>query len=223
MSTGRRGLSQALDFKTMKPRLWHRRREDSTVDEAVAAAIDTKQGPPLSAMKSVGDLPSPALRWVGAAGRIALRAFDFAADADAIGAFQRETYGLNFPDFKWSESFASAFRHDLRRASLDGHHGLFVLDSGTGANERITGFLWVVICQNSWTRDRYGYVNNIYISPSCRNQGLGKALLSQGDNWFRAKGVHRIRLTVTATNEAARHLYEESGFKLTRYEMDKEL
>jgi len=179
-------------------------------------------------MKSVGDLPSPALKWVGGAGRIALRAFEFGADADAVCAFQRETYGLNFPDFKWSDGFASTFRHDLRRASLDGHHGLFVLDAGTQPGEspapgRVAGFLWVVICQNSWTRDRYGYVNNIYVGPWHRNQGLGRALLTQSDVWFRTKGIKRVRLTVTVSNDAARHLYEQSGFKLTRYEMDKEL
>lgn len=217
------GIHQALDFKLMKPRLWPRRHDDTPTGEDHAPAADTRQAPSLSAMKSVGDLPSPALRWVGAAGRIALRTFDFATDANAVCAFQRETYGLNFPDFKWSEGFAAAFRHDLRRASLDGHHGLFVMDSGGAAKDRIGGFLWVVICQNSWTRDRYGYVNNIYVSPALRHQGLARALLAQSDTWFRAKGVHRVRLTVTATNETARRLYEQAGFTLTRYEMDKEL
>jgi ribosomal protein S18 acetylase RimI-like enzyme len=179
-------------------------------------------------MSSVSDLPTPALRWVGSAGRIALRAFDFASDSQAVCSFQRETYGQNFPDFRWSESFAAAFRHDLRRAALDGHHGLFVLDSGRQAGEahlpqRIGGFLWLVVCQNSWTRDRYGYINNIYIAPALRKQGLARALMQQGDIWFRAKGVRRVRLTVTASNDAARHLYEECGFVLTRYEMDKEI
>lgn len=210
----------------MKPRLWQRRRDETTVRSNLGAPMQPEAAPDvasLHAMTSVGALPTPALRWVGAAGRIALRSFDFATDSDAVCAFQRETYGFNFPDFTWSESFASAFRHDLRRAALDGHHGLFVLDNGNSAQQRIGGFLWLVICQNSWTRDRYGYINNVYVTPALRQQGLARALLNQGDVWFRAKGVRRVRLTVTATNEAARRLYEQNGFALTRYEMDKEL
>src|SRR4028119_679071 len=44
-------------------------------------------------------LPRPAIRWVGTDRRIALRPFDFTADADAVCAFQEETYSNNFPGF----------------------------------------------------------------------------------------------------------------------------
>src|SRR5688572_24071422 len=40
-------------------------------------------------------LPRPAIRWVGPDRRIALRPFDFTADADAVCAFQEETYTDN--------------------------------------------------------------------------------------------------------------------------------
>jgi hypothetical protein len=66
----------------------------------------------------------------GSGGRIALRPFDFGADADAVCSWQKETYSLNFPDFRFTDSFAAAFRHDLRRGALDPHHGIFVLDEG---------------------------------------------------------------------------------------------
>ena len=201
----------------MKSRLWSRRREEPRAESTTQAAMSLVPAAP--AMRG---LPTPAVRWVGAAGRIALRPFDFAFDGAAVAEFQRETYQLNFPDFNFNDSFTAAFRHDLRRAALDGHHGIFVLDSGAAAN-RIAGFLWLVVCENSWTRERYGYINNIYVAPSQRGEGLGRALLAQSDDWFRAKGIRRVRLTVTATNEAARHLYEESGFRLTRIEMDKDL
>jgi ribosomal protein S18 acetylase RimI-like enzyme len=174
-------------------------------------------------MTAVRDLPTPALRWVGAAGRIALRNFDFASDNAAISEFQRETYSSNFPDFRWNDSFANAFRHDLRRASLDAHHGIFVLDAGKTQTPRIIGFLWIVICENSWTRERFGYINNISVLGANRGQGLGRALMTHSDDWLQSKGIRRSRLTVTATNEAARHLYEECGFRVTRLEMDKDL
>jgi ribosomal protein S18 acetylase RimI-like enzyme len=170
-------------------------------------------------------MPRPVLRWV-AEGRIALRAFDFDADVETICSFQPETYGLNFPDFHYSADFATAFRHDLRRAVLDPYNGLFVLDDGRETktkNGHLLGFLWIVVCRNNWTGERYGYINNIYIAPSRRGQGLGEELLRQADEWFRSRGVKTVRLTVTSSNGGAIALYEKSGYHVQRWEMEKEL
>ena len=163
-------------------------------------------------------LPRPAIRWVGPASRIALRPFDFAADADAVCAFQQETYTENFPDFHYNSSFETAFRHDLRRASLDPQHALFVFDEG-----RICGFLWLVICENTWTRERYGYINNVYVAPARRGTGLSRELMQQADTFFRSRNIKKVRLTVTAANNAASRLYERSGYAVTRWEMEKDL
>lgn len=163
-------------------------------------------------------LPKPALRWVGEGSRIALREFDFGRDADAVCSWQQETYSLNFPDFRYTDGFASAFRHDLRRGALDPNHSIFVLDDGSAI-----GFLWLVICENTWTGERYGYVNNVYLVPSQRGQGLAREMMSHAERWFRSRGINRARLTVTSSNAIACRLYEECGYKTTRWEMEKEL
>ncbi|MBV9468065.1 MAG: GNAT family N-acetyltransferase [Abitibacteriaceae bacterium] len=172
----------------------------------------------LSSVSGVRNLPRPALRWLGAAGRIALREFDFEADSAAVCSFQEETYSLNFPDFRYNHSFAAAFRHDLRRAALDPQHALFVLDEG-----EVVGFLWLVICQNTWTGERYGYVNNLFIKDARRGQGLAREMMQQADVFFRSRRIKRVRLTVTASNAPAAHLYAQSGYTTTRWEMEKEL
>lgn len=163
-------------------------------------------------------LPRQALRWLGPESRIALRSFAFDADADAVCAFQEETYSLNFPGFQFDAAFSAAFRQDLRRAALDGQHGLFVLDE-----ERLVGFLWLVICQNSWTSERYGYVNNLYVVPERRGLGLGRELMRHSDEFFRARGVKVARLSVTAANRAACTLYTDAGYVTERWEMEKKL
>ncbi len=175
-------------------------------------------GAVLEAIGGVRKLPRPALRWVGSGGRTALREFDFAADADEVCAWQKETYTLNFPDFRYTDSFASAFRHDLRRAALDPHHGIFVLDEG-----ELVGFLWLVICENTWTGERYGYVNNLYLAPQRRGHGLSRELMLHAEKWFREGRIKRARLTVTTSNAAACKLYENCGYETTRWEMEKEL
>ncbi len=177
---------------------------------------------PIVASPAPRALPCPALRWVGPGGKIALRPFHWAFDADAICRWQTETYALNFPEFQFTDSFASAFRHDLRRAILDDCHGLFVLDEGPSGGQSC-GFIWLVVCQNTWTDERYGYVNNLYIAPQKRGQELAGALLDFSDEWFKKRRVSRLRLTVTASNAAACHLYEKNGYRNTRLEMEKEI
>lgn len=163
-------------------------------------------------------LPKPALRWIGDGGRVALREFDFARDADEVCSWQQETYSLNFPDFRYTDSFSGAFRHDLRRGALDPHHAIFVLDDG-----QLLGFLWLVICENTWTGDRYGYVNNVYLLPSQRGHGLAREMMAHAERWFRSRGIKRARLTVTSSNAVACKLYESCGYETTRWEMEKEL
>jgi ribosomal protein S18 acetylase RimI-like enzyme len=182
------------------------------------AAPEASKPAQLPAMAAPRVMPKPALRWVGSAGRIALRTFDFLADSNVIASWQSDTYSLNFPGFRYTENFDSAFRHDLRRASLDPNHGLFVLDGGA-----LCGFLWLVVCENSWTGERYGYVNNIYVEPSQRGAGLGKALMEQAETWFLSRRVKNVRLTVTASNEAACRLYQSCGYNISRHEMEKEI
>ncbi len=166
----------------------------------------------------------PLLRRVEGNARLGLREFDWNADAEVIGEWQRETYALNFPDFGYTPEFSAAFRHDLRRAALDENNGLFVvseLDSRQG--ETLCGFVWIVLCHNNWTGEHYGYINNLYVEPARRGQGLSDELLIYAENWFRERRVTRLRLTVTSTNVAACRLYERMGYTTQRYEMEKEL
>ncbi len=165
----------------------------------------------------------PLLRRVENWPRIGLRAFDWNADAETIGEWQRETYALNFPDFAFTPEFAAAFRHDLRRAALDENNGLFVLSELDARGEKLCGFVWIVLCHNNWTGERYGYINNLYIDSARRGCGLSDELLLYAENWFRERRVTRLRLTVTATNEAACRLYERMGYATQRFEMEKEI
>ena len=44
------------------------------------------------------------------------------------------------------------------------------------------------------------------------NQGVGRSLLDAVEAWARARGLHRLELTVQTTNDRAIALYEKMGF-----------
>ncbi len=63
-------------------------------------------------------------------------------------------------------------------------------------------------------RDRggMGAIQNLGITPSHRDDGLGTCLLFQALRGFRQVGLRRVYLEVTAQNEGAIRLYHRLGF-----------
>lgn len=58
-------------------------------------------------------------------------------------------------------------------------------------------------------------IETINVDPAFRKQGIGLRLLSAAEEHFRKKGIHKIRLEVAITNNAAIMLYEHAGFRKT--------
>jgi len=150
---------------------------------------------------------------------VRLRRMRWETDADEVCGFQDDVYTTNFPDFRMTRHFMEGFSYDLRRGLADPNHGAFVLQH----QGKLVGFLWVVIYESGWTRQKYGYVNNVYVHPGFRGRGLGRLLIDYTDRFLRERGVPTARLTVTASNEVAVHLYERAGYHVQRYEMSKRL
>ncbi len=200
--------------------------------DAAPPGSSTEPRAELSLAANGDKMPRPVLRWLGPRANVALRSFDYASDIEAVAAFQRDNYELNFPEFTYSRDFEGSFRMDVRRAALDPNHAIYVLDevgigTGIGAGSRvpnrIVGLLWLVVCENGWTNERYGYINNLYLLPEKRGLGLARELMAQSDAFFRTRRIRRVRLTVTASNARAAALYERAGFSTTRWEMEKDI
>lgn len=52
----------------------------------------------------------------------------------------------------------------------------------------------------------------IGVRAAASGQGVGSGLLSELESWARARGLHRLELTVMAHNRRASGLYERMGF-----------
>jgi hypothetical protein len=63
---------------------------------------------------------------------------------------------------------------------------------------------------------RYGGVQNVGVTPWHRHRGIGTALMQAAMLGFRAAGLDRAFLEVTAENVAAVRLYESLGFRRVR-------
>jgi ribosomal protein S18 acetylase RimI-like enzyme len=58
------------------------------------------------------------------------------------------------------------------------------------------------------------YIAGLAVSPTFRGQGLGSRLLGAARREARAWGIRQLSLLCFEQNEAARRLYERSGFRV---------
>ena len=58
-----------------------------------------------------------------------------------------------------------------------------------------------------------GYITNVAVSPACRRQGIGRALVGALASHARGQGLSFVTLEVRASNAPALALYEGAGFR----------
>lgn len=57
-----------------------------------------------------------------------------------------------------------------------------------------------------------GYITNVAVSPDCRRQGVGRALIAELVQRARAQGLSFVTLEARASNAPAIAVYEGAGF-----------
>lgn len=66
-----------------------------------------------------------------------------------------------------------------------------------------------------------GVVEDVYVVPGRRGEGIGAALVAAAERSLFADGVDAVRLEAMAANDAARRLYERLGYRPHRVELEK--
>ncbi|WP_154058909.1 GNAT family N-acetyltransferase, partial [Pseudescherichia vulneris] len=67
------------------------------------------------------------------------------------------------------------------------------------------------------------FINDFYLFPAFRGQGLGSEAMKQLELRLMAEGCKQIKLRVAAGNPQARRVYENNGFNVTGINMNKVL
>jgi ribosomal protein S18 acetylase RimI-like enzyme len=62
---------------------------------------------------------------------------------------------------------------------------------------------------------RKAHLVSMWVSPTHRRDGIGRALIDAIQAWARIRAAHSLQLTVTSSNHTAIEFYKRSGFTMT--------
>jgi ribosomal protein S18 acetylase RimI-like enzyme len=85
---------------------------------------------------------------------------------------------------------------------------MIVLLAGDGPD----GFAQIRFRPWVYSAGLHSYLEELYVVPDRRGNGLGRALLEAAMETARAEGAEQMELGTSENDVAARHLYESAGF-----------
>lgn len=124
----------------------------------------------------------------------------------------------------WETTYADFVLPHNRQAYLDGHFWSLdrlseiiqhpeSLTLVAEIDSRVAGFLTLEPVEG-----RQVELTRLYVDPSVRRGGIGKALLSHARDAATASGAREMLVNVFADNHIGRAFYEREGFQLLRLE-----
>ena len=78
--------------------------------------------------------------------------------------------------------------------------------------EKVIGNILLFIEEESG--QRFGWLEDMFISKGYRNEGLGNYLVIKGLQYFKSNGMHECRLELWSANRRATNLYNKVGYKI---------
>lgn len=132
--------------------------------------------------------------------------FAEAADVDTILALIQE-----LADFEREPDAVKTTREDLLRDGF-GEQVRFECFLAEREGETL-GFLLFFPTYSTWTGRLGIHLEDLYVRPDFRGQGVGKALLARSAALLRERGGVRLELNVLDWNTSAAEVYAHLGFK----------
>jgi GNAT superfamily N-acetyltransferase len=120
---------------------------------------------------------------------------------------------------QWDElwqGYLVFYEHQLDAATTDRTWGRFFEEDspvvGLGAfegDDDLVGICHLVIHASTWSVAPYCYLNDLFVRPDRRVQGVGRTLIAAATDEARAAGASKIYWQTHTDNATARRLYDQ--------------
>lgn len=116
------------------------------------------------------------------------------------------------PRFRARPDALEAYLGFLRSHVLSGRDSIVLVADHGGA---VCGFLAARV-ENAgpiYEIGEFGYICDLCVAESARRLGVGRALVNSAIEWFSARGVSNVRISVAALNPDALEFWRKLGFR----------
>jgi len=97
---------------------------------------------------------------------------------------------------------------------------VFVIRDESGIR---AAYLWIMAVPLQFTGEMRGWMFQLYVSEDFRGKGLGKALMSLGEEWTLSRDMRSIAVMVGSGNDGGMGILRSMGFEIEGYNMGKPL
>lgn len=116
------------------------------------------------------------------------------------------------PEWRTAEEIASADNLILIAALREPKPSNLVLIAEDPTGTPVGGLL-VSTATDYFTGRQHAHIEVVAVTVAASGRGLGRAMIDAAERWAVERGYEQITLTVFATNEAARAIYEHLGYR----------
>jgi GNAT superfamily N-acetyltransferase len=134
-------------------------------------------------------------------------------DAEAVGRLLHD-FNTEFDDFTPGPE---AMAERTRELLADGHIRVVL------GGDPPCGIAVMRFRPGLWTKNLDCYLEELYVAPDQRGQGLGRAIMETVLDLARAEGAGDIHLGTDDEDHAAHNLYRSLGFRREGFWMEREL
>jgi len=140
---------------------------------------------------------------------------------NSLNLLHRKKFGYDSPLFRHNKKnlCLSLYKKFVTKRIQARNATVFVAE----LNEKIIGHIIVFIDKLPpiYVHDKQGYVGEIFVEEKYRGKGIGRKLLTAGEEWAKKKGLYSLGLTVFIRNETALSAYRKFGFFEHHLKMSK--
>jgi ribosomal protein S18 acetylase RimI-like enzyme len=117
---------------------------------------------------------------------------------------------------RWLAMTSGWVAESIAAADSAGHALAVAVDDA----DDVAGFV-TLSTRTHFTGDVDAYVGELVVAPAHRREGVGRALIATAETWARSHGFRTLTLDTGGANQAARALYDATGFEVEDVRLTK--
>lgn len=95
------------------------------------------------------------------------------------------------------------------------------------SNQKVVGFLNASVEEDEGNHIYQPYIrvsiDEVVVTPSCQNQGIGQALLRAAEDWAKSLDIKDLTAIVYQSNQSAMQLFKQSNYSPLTVRLNKEI